>query len=134
MPFNRIFSLFFFPALTVAWSCNAHGQNAQEPEAVAEIALETAGAIEKYQAILQERQAFVDANPNKPEAYLDLSRAYKTVGRYADAEEQARRAVEIDESGEANAMVGELLYLQGKYSDAETQLKQAAGSIFALPA
>jgi len=134
MPFNRIFSLLFLPALSVAWSCNAHGQKAQETEATAEIALETAVAIEKYQVIVQERQAFADANPNNPEAYLDLSRAYKTVGRYTDAEAQARRAVEIGGSSEAFAVVGELLYLQGKYGDAETQLKQATGPINGLPA
>ena len=108
-------------ALTMAWSCNAHGQRPNNSETTPE----TAAAINSYQQTIDWYKDAIRTRPDQVEAYLSLSRAYRTVGRYDDAEAQARKAAEIDSAATAHQAAGELLMLRGEFGEAEKYLQRA---------
>lgn len=119
---TRISVLGLLVAVNLAWSCNALGQRPNDGED----SVETAVARAQYEQNIQGYLAGIENGQAGPEQRGQLIRAYQIVGKYKEAEEQARIALnESDSSRAALSSLGDLLILKGRYDEAELLLKKA---------
>jgi tetratricopeptide (TPR) repeat protein len=112
--------------VTVPWSCTAHGQRSDEPADAPEASPQIQKAADRYQQEIDRHLEMIKQTPDRVDGYLELSRLYRTTGRYDLALEPARKAAGIDPaSGLALQAAGELHLLRGEYEQAEPLLSQA---------
>ena len=73
----------------------------------------------KYEVALHEYEAALDTNPNLADAHIGLAKAQEELGRSAEAEQNLRRAIEIDVSYWASfSAMGAYLFRNSRFLEA----------------